>query len=218
MNQEYTPPIDKTRKHVGCVGDSITFGYGVWGTRKKDAFPAILESLFESEYQFVNYGLPGRCLMRDTADPFSGTNYFPDSLNLKAEIYLILLGTNDGVSFNWEVEGNENGDIFRKDLRDFVSAYKNLNNHPQIFLMTPPDVLGADDPDELIILDKNLKTFIRPAILELGKEFDIPVIDLYELTKDKKEYFDDGIHPNLLGNKIIAHYIFDEMKKNIYYK
>ena len=214
----FSPEIKEGKKHVACIGDSITFGYGVWGKRKEEAFPVLLEKLFDDEYQFVNYGLPGRCLLFDSTEPFIKEDYYPLSLYLKADIYLILLGTNDGCSFNWNIEDNDEGEIFRENLRKFTSSYLALDNKPQVILMTPPDALDADDEDQLVLLRHNLRKYIRPIIYEIGKELNVPVIDLYEITKEKKELFDDGIHPNTLGNKVIAEHIYQEMKKIIYSK
>ena len=50
------PKTDK--KTIVCIGDSITFGSGVIMTRKKDAYPYILDNLLE-EYEVLNYGYSG---------------------------------------------------------------------------------------------------------------------------------------------------------------
>jgi lysophospholipase L1-like esterase len=39
----------------------------------------------------------------------------------------------------------------------------------------------------------------------------LQVIDLFSLTKDHPEYFDDGVHPNAEGNKVIAGYLAEEI-------
>lgn len=211
----YFPDLIPNKKYIACIGDSITFGYGVWSKRDKQSFPALLEKKTNFVYQFVNYGLPGRCLMKETSDPFSNDEYYETSLKINAETYLILLGTNDAVSFNWNIEGNESGELFKKDLEEFVLSYLNLKHHPKVVLMTPPDAIYSDDKEELIILQNNLEKYVRPIIKEVAQKYHLLCIDLYPLTKDKKEYFDDGIHPNLLGNELIAELIYQELKKSL---
>ena len=37
------PRIDREKRRMGCLGDSITFGAGVVDTRKTDAWPFLLQ-------------------------------------------------------------------------------------------------------------------------------------------------------------------------------
>ena len=57
-------------------------------------------------------------------------------------------------------------------------------------------------------------------IKEMGREFDIPVLDMYEslgidpnIPSDNKNYTVDGIHFNDAGHAIIASRIIDFLKK-----
>lgn len=45
----------------------------------------------------------------------------------------------------------------------------------------------------------------------MAKTHNVPVIDLYRLTEKHPEYFEDGVHPNRPGNKVIAEYVFSQI-------
>lgn len=57
-----------------------------------------------------------------------------ESIKANAEIYIIMLGTNDSKSYNWNT-----GD-FKYELKDFVQTYIDLESEPTVYLATPPSV------------------------------------------------------------------------------
>ena len=50
------------------------------------------------------------------------------------------------------------------------------------------------------------------SIARVGKESGCPVVDLYHLTGNHREWFVDGIHPNKNGARMIA----EAVKKALY--
>lgn len=52
---------------------------------------------------------------------------------------------------------------------------------------------------------------IRPLVYALGRRYSLSVVDLYELTEEHPEYFSNGVHPNVLGNQMIAEKINREL-------
>ena len=67
----------------------------------------------------------------------------------------------------------------------------------------------AREYEELVM---ELKDMPWPHRLVLfGRESGFQVIDLYALTETHPEYFDDGVHPNELGNRVIAEHIRKEI-------
>ena len=65
------PEIEDGVKHIACVGDSITFGFGVWVNEesKENTYPAILERLLRGAYQTLNYGVCGTTLLKEGDSP-----------------------------------------------------------------------------------------------------------------------------------------------------
>jgi hypothetical protein len=49
------------------------------------------------------------------------------------------------------------------------------------------------------------------ATIEVGKNYDAPVIDMYSQFKDKEEYFADESHFNEKGHRLAAEIIFNQI-------
>ncbi len=201
------PAVLPDKKHVACIGDSITFGAGVRG-KTQLTWEYALNRLLGSEYQVLNYGIRGRTLQDEGDYPYTAEKFYPASLRLCAETYLILLGTNDAKPYNWDAERYE------RELHAFVKGYTALENRPRVLLMTPPrcyadpkrgKVAFDIDPD---VVDGPVCEAIRRQAALLG----LQVIDLNTFTKGQADWFTDGVHPNAEGNRNIAAYIVKQLR------
>lgn len=196
------PKPDSGKRIIACVGDSLTYGAGVRLTRARDSYPARLGALLGSDWQVLNYGLSWRTLQDEGDLPYRTDRFFRKSQGCGAEIYLLMLGSNDAKYYNWD-EGN-----YRKELTQFVKTYRELPQHPLVVLMQPtiawPDRHHKDPYGLMLgVIGRELHDIIG----EVGKETGCPVIDLYRLSKGHREWFQDDSHPNRKGNDMIAHYI-----------
>lgn len=190
---------------IACVGDSITYGQGVWLSRKTDAYTAVLAELLGEEYQTLNYGLPNRTLQSAGNMPYFEERLAEESLDSEADIVIFMLGTNDTKPNNW------NKERFEKEYKEAVEKYQSLDSHPQVYVMIPPQIFleeSGGDKCSSRILEEELAQIIPEIAEETGAE----VIDLYTVTKDHPEWFDDGLHPNREGNRAIAEVIYDRIK------
>lgn len=202
------PVVTEGKKMIACIGDSITFGAGVRGKREL-TWEYYLEKLLGKEYQVLNYGISGRTLLSTGDYPYAEEKQYQHSRKVKADVYLIMLGTNDSKPYNW------NEEMYRKELSVFVKGYISLNHAPGVVLMTPPScfadpnigVVGFDI-DQDIITDK-----ICPIVNEIAGKYHLQIIDLHSFTGIHKEWFADGVHPNEEGNRQIAAFIFREINK-----
>ncbi|MCR5230760.1 MAG: hypothetical protein K6D03_11600 [Solobacterium sp.] len=205
-----TPKIEKGKKLIACVGDSITFGAGVNGRRKETWEYSLQESLGGS-WQVINYGISGRTLQDEGDYPYKADKFYPISKAVKAEIYLIMLGTNDAKPYNW------NGDRYRRELKAFLEEYMNLENHPRVIVMIPPHCF--EDPKigavAFDIDGNNIDGPIPRIIRETAQELGIETIDLHSFSAGHGEWFDDGVHPNRNGNTAIAGFIAGELNRII---
>lgn len=196
------PKTDPGKRILACVGDSLTYGAGVRFTRHRDSYPAQLGSLLGEDWQVLNYGLSWRTL-QDSGDlPYKSDRFYQASLMCNAEIFLLMLGSNDAKFFNWD----ENR--YRQELVEFVSAYRELPQHPNLILMQPTiawkDRHGREPYGvRLDVLGNEL----HEIIADVGRETGCKVLDLYRLTKAHPDWFHDASHPNRKGNGMIAHYI-----------
>lgn len=196
---------------IACIGDSITYGSGVLPTRGKDSYPAKLGHLLGDGYKIFNYGLRGRTLLNEGDQPYREEKFFAQSQKVEPDIVLIMLGTNDSKPYNW------NAEAYQRELEDFVVLYKELPNQPKVYLMTCCAAFCAKGKDEVAYnVDKSvIEDEILDIIKRVGKQCQIPVIDIYEATKEHPEYFIDGVHPNAEGNQVIAQTVYSSLKKEM---
>ena len=110
---------------VACVGDSITYGYGVkpW---PEASYPVRLGALLGEGYCVNNFGFSGRTAGEYGDYPYCREKLFQKSLDFGPDIVIIMLGTNDTKPYNWR-----GSDAYRESLRSIVSAYQALPSKPR---------------------------------------------------------------------------------------
>ena len=203
-----TPEVLPGKIHIACLGDSITFGAGVMGQRDL-TWEHFLNQILGDGVQVINYGISGRTLQDEGDYPYKRDKFYNISLRCGAEIYLIMLGTNDAKPYNWDKER------YRRELKAFVSEYSALSHHPSVILMTPPQCfedpklgkVGFDIDKETIDCE------IVPVVKETAAEKGLHVIDLHAFTQDHRDWFSDGVHPNETGNREIARFLADQLRE-----
>ena len=113
------PPIPKPiagKRRIACVGDSLTYGWGLMGAFRKQAYPAALQEKLGSEFQVMNFGICDRTL-RDAADrPYRQEKIYTASLASEPETVIIMLGTNDAKPDNFDADG------YMNDLGSYISV------------------------------------------------------------------------------------------------
>ena len=195
-------PVDG-KIRIACIGDSLTFGWGLKGAFRKYAYPAVLQEKLGSRYQVMNFGICDRTL-RDGADkPYRQEKIYAASLSSNPETVVILLGTNDAKPHNWDLNG------YRDDLRSYVSIYRNMDSNPRMILLQPPrafSIMGktSDDIQNDIIAGE-----MHGVIAQIGQETGSTVIDLYALTEQHREWFPDGLHLNRQGTAAVAEAVYE---------
>lgn len=207
--EEREEPKRVTEKiRVACVGDSITYGAGVMTSRERDSYPAKLAGLLGDGYTVLNFGVSGSTLLSETNKSYRNQAAFKESQEADPDIVLIMLGTNDSKAYNW------NAGEYERQLRDFVNGYKELPGSPRVYLMTCCAAFGADGKDVVAFqVNKSvLATEIVAIIKRAAEACDVPVIDIYNTTKEHPGYFVDGVHPNAEGNEVIAETVYKFLK------
>lgn len=197
------------KKKIACIGDSITYGAGVALHHHSQSWPAYLQALVPDGWQTLNYGLSNRTLLKAGDSPFGKEPFFPLSHEVKADIYIIMLGTNDSKPVNWRNAGTR-GENYEKELTDFVCSYQALPSNPVIFLMQPPRAFSS----KYTIDEEIIRTTIHEAVARVAQKTGCGLIDLYAFTQSHPDWFPDGIHPNAEGNRQIAQFIFDQIQIN----
>ena len=207
------PHVDRSRQHIVCVGDSITYGAGVFETRDRESWPAFLEQELGSGWQVLNYGLNGRTMLHDGDSPYVNERFYEKVLKTGAEICIIMLGTNDSKPGNWD----GHAEAFREDYLSFLDAYRQKRPETQIYLMQPPKCYPEERTGRIVytISDDNIREEICGIVAEIAEETGCGLIDLYSLTDGHPEWFVDGVHPNAEGNRNIAAYIREQIADSL---
>ena len=198
---------DPGRRRIACIGDSITFGAGVAATRKTDAWTYILQNRLGDSFQVLNYGVSGATLQREGDFPYRRIGFLKRLKKAQPELIVLMLGTNDSKPYNW------NAERFGREYEALVRELIAMPWPHRLVLMTPPEafpeektgVIGYD------IQNEPIRDVIRPLVFSLGQSYELQVIDLYALTEEHPEYFCDGVHPNELGNRILAEQLVKEL-------
>ena len=198
------PKVIKGKKHIACIGDSITFGQGIKGKREL-TWEYLLEQKLPNEYQVINFGASGRTLQDEGDRPYRKDKIYQYSLDCNADIYLIMMGTNDAKPFNW------NKERFEREYEDFISSYLNLSHKGEVILMTPPSCFPKDGIVAFEINGVILDQAITKIVKEIAKKYNLRLFDIHTITDNHPEWFVDGVHPNAEGNKAIANYIAEQL-------
>ena len=194
---------------VACIGDSITWGTNII-EREKNCYPSYLQYLLGDDYEVKNFGVPGATLLNNADYPYAKLPVLPNALKFKADIYIIMLGTNDCKVKN-RIHINE----FEKDYKYLISRCKKANPKAEIILMIPiliPIPNGG--------FKKHLETKIIPVIQKVAASKKLSLIDMQtpfnlELQKQySKVKIPDGIHPNSYGARLIAQKVFKKITTN----
>ena len=184
-----------TTKTILLFGDSLTAGFGLDDIN--DAYPAIIQSIVDSlalDYTVINSGLSGET----SAGGRSRINWV---LNQKIDVFVLELGANDGLRGIPLKETREN-------LQAIIDVVHDKEPDATIILagMQLPPNMGHDYINEF--------KAIFPELAEKNKLELIPFI-LQDVGGIPKLNQEDGIHPTIEGQKIVANNVWAVLEKVI---
>ena len=171
---------------VACVGDSITQGVGAAPGK---SYPSQLQELLGDGYKVGNFGVSGRTLLSKGDKPYVKEKAYQAALEMKPDIVIILLGTNDTKPQNWKFEKD-----FEADYKALVESFKRLDSKPRIFLCLPSR--GPEKPGN--IFEGDLRK-VRTRVQKLASTLGCKVIDMNAAIGKKPEMLADAVHPSALG-------------------
>ncbi len=182
---------------VACIGDSITRGSG---------YTTMLQAELGDSYSVKNFGVDGSAVTRGSTKPYMEQAAFFKALDYKADVIIIMLGTNDANEKNYE-----NIEYFSKDYETLINSFrKATSTDEQIFLVEPPQVLE----NNMNITNSNLEEGVIPQIAQVANDLSLPTINVHSVIANSSDYFFDGVHPNQDGAFIIANAIDDAISQD----
>ena len=196
-----SPKPDDIR--IACVGDSITYGYGVkpW---PKASYPTRLGVLLGKGYCVNNFGFSGRTAGEHGEAPYTREKLFQKSLGFHPDIVILMLGTNDTKPISWK-----GAEAFCESLRRIIRAYQDLPENPTVLLVTPPPAFSS----AFGIDGGRLKHEVHQSVKTAAEAENTSFLDLFPALDGHPEWFFDGIHPNADGAKVIAETVFHCIKE-----
>ena len=181
---------------VACIGDSITWGFTLLNPWRQ-SYPALLQEKLGPGYEVRNFGYNDAAARFDADTPYVSKRAYRESLAWNPDIVLLMLGTNDTKSRNWDPE------ILRRDYRRIVESYRALPSAPRVILIAPIRVFPVGGIPILGVLPENMENGVRPAIRALAAEMELELVDLQDLFTDRR-YCRDGVHPQRAGTQMLA--------------
>jgi lysophospholipase L1-like esterase len=191
---------------VACVGDSITYGYGLQRT-----YPARLGHLLGTNYDVRNFGVSATTLLHRGDYPYIGRPAFTNALDFKADIVVLDFGANDSkhpndgsldatnAINNWQFKSD-----FPGDYKAMIAAFRKSNPAGKVFICYPT----PDFPGRWGINDKTIRDEMIPMIRTVADETDAGVVDLHSALAGKAVLFPDTVHPNDEGARLMAAKIY----------
>lgn len=187
---------------VACIGNSITYGYGL-KDRDKEAYPVILQELLGSKYEVKNFGKSGATLLANGHRPYFEQEEFSQALSYRPDIAVIHLGVNDTDPRNWPNYQDE----FVPDYRHLIDTLRAKNPNVRILIArTTP--IGVEHPRfESGTRDWQLQ--IQRSIEQVAKSTGVELIDFHTPLYPYPHYFPDAVHPTVAGARILAKTVYE---------
>ena len=189
---------------VACIGDSITRGFTLLNPWKQ-SYPALLQEKLGDGYEVRNYGYNDASARFDADTPYVKKRVYGESLGWNPDIVLLMLGTNDTKTRNWDP------DIFRRDYRKIIESYQRLPSSPRVVLIAPIRIFPVLGRPLLGVYPETMEEGVRPAIREIANEMGLELIDLQDLFTDSR-YCRDGVHPQRTGARMLAEAIYSAIR------
>ena len=203
---------DDDQIKIACVGDSVTYGYGLpnW---EENSYPTVLQNKLDAKYHVMNFGVSGHCVQESSDEPYTLSESYEMSIKYDADIVVFMLGSNDSKVDNWQGK-----DYFKKEYLKLLNDYKDS----KIILCTPSTAFYIDYYGNVSNNDEDgITTFeIQPKVIEeiadiirdIAYQDGYPLVDINNLTEGNPQWFTvDGTHPNADGAKAIAEAVYDKL-------
>ena len=191
---------------IACIGDSLTYGFIPFMGTKEVTYPDVLNELLGDGFEVLNLGRSGYTLTESDLCYFACPEY-ELSLEAAADMYIIMLGTNDS-----QLGDSWNAQAFEDDLNKMVDAYREVNPETTIVLIAPPTLIPNIESETSSTMVSLLEGTIRDIIHKVSEEKGTLYIDLFEKTTANPEWLgEDGLHFTQEGYRAFGEYVYENL-------
>ena len=200
-------PVAEGQIKVACVGDSLTYGYGVmmW---EENNYPTQLQNMLGDEYHVQNFGVSNYCVKNDSDHPYTTHTSYTDSLLYGADILVFMMGTNDAKAKNWT-----SAEDYKAALLELLDSYGDV----QVVLCTPSTFYPDGVSEEGVSVYGHQLAQVEEVcqvIREVAQERGYLLVDFYEMSLSNPQWFCiDGVHLNVEGATAIAEAVNEAVSK-----
>lgn len=191
---------------VACVGNSVTFGYGL-ENREQNCYPAQLQKLLGNAYEVKNFGHSGATLLKKGHNPYWTKQEFAKAKAFQADLVIIHLGLNDTDPRNWP----NYRDDFTEDYSELIEAFRENSKgvSPKIWICLMTPIFHTHSRFKSGTRDWFWQ--IQERIKIVSKTAKTGFIDLHTPFYSRPNLFPDALHPNAEGARILARTVYGEI-------
>ena len=186
---------------VACVGNSITYGYGI-ENREQNSYPSVLQRLLGKGYKVENFGHSGATLLSKGHRPYIQQEEYKKALAFAGDIVVIHLGINDTDPRNWPNHRND----FVKDYLTLISSFKKANPKARIVIARMSPLSHRHPRFESGTRDWHAE--IQQAIALVAQQTNAQLLDFHEPLYHFPQMLPDAVHPNAQGAAILAQVVY----------
>ena len=186
---------------VACVGNSITYGYGI-ENREQNSYPSVLQRLLGKGYKVENFGHSGATLLSKGHRPYIQQEEYQKALAFAGDIVVIHLGINDTDPRNWPNHRND----FVKDYLTLIFSFKKANPKARIVIARMSPLSHRHPRFESGTRDWHAE--IQQAIALVAQQTNAQLIDFHEPLYHFPQMLPDAVHPNAQGAAILAQVVY----------
>ena len=192
---------------VACVGNSVTYGYGL-SNPDAESYPSQLQKMLGEGYEVGNFGKSGATLLYKGHRPYIGLPEFHQALDFKPDWVVIHLGLNDTDPRNWPDWKEE----FIPNYRALIDSFRLVNPEARILVckMTPI----FDRHSRFQSGTRYWHKQRQQASGQVAQGAGAQLIDLYLPLHSRPDLFPDALHPNPEGAKILAKTVYSALTGN----
>jgi sialate O-acetylesterase len=192
---------------VACVGNSVTYGYGLTDN-EHTSYPAQLQQLLGSGYQIGNFGHSGATLSKKGHNPYYKCKEFNNAIAFQPDIVIIDLGLNDTDPRDWP----DNRENFESDYAWLIGEFRQSNPDVKVWICRLTPIFSGHPRFKSGTRDWYWQ--IQGLIPEIAKINKTRLVDLHTPLYARPDLFKDNLHPDKEGAGIIANTIYQSITGN----
>lgn len=202
-----TTTLQAQKVKVACVGNSVTYGYGV-ENRETNCYPAQLQRLLGDGFDVRNFGKSGATLLKKGHRPYNEQPEYQNALAFAADRVIIHLGLNDTDPRNWPNYRDE----FVSDYLSLIESFHKANPNCQIWICRLTPIFNSHPRFKSGTRDWFWME--QQTIEEVASIAHTGLIDLHKDLYERPDLFPDAIHPVAEGAGILAQTVYRALTGN----